>query len=355
MHRTQSNGRRRTTRGLAATTVAVVALALCGVFASPAVAATGDTHFFMSHREFFPGPVDVLQSTRVPSGAFAARVNVTDQAGELTANPLRLGTVKVGSQLHLLVGAGQTLLHSIRRSDGTWPPFAVIDTGLTSTIQRVVAANVGGQLQVVIQTLGGAISHAARASNGTWTAFGDVETQAGQLRNWGSFVIDVAGAGFANGQLQVLASTNETIVHTVRRADGTWTRWADVIDRTGNPGSNFGSFSISAAAAGNDLHLLVLNTGVPFHALRSADGSWTRFGNVFGQTGDPGSVAMMAATGYASGGQMLFAVRTIANSTNAERTMFTIRGADGAWGPFTQFPPPSAGASGVGSLAVAGE
>jgi hypothetical protein len=340
---------------LAATTVAVAAVALGGVFASPAVAATGDTHFFMSHREFFPGPADIFQSTRGANRAFAARVNVTDQAGELTANPLPLSTAKVGGQLHLLVGSGQTLLHSIRRTDGTWAPFATVDTGPASTIERVVAANVGGQLQVVIQTLGGAILHAARASNGTWTAFGDVETQAGKIRNFGSFVIDVAGAGFANGQLHVLASTNETIVHTVRRADGTWTQWDDVVDRAGVPGSRFGSFSISAAAAGNDLHFLVLNSGVPFHALRSADGAWTRFGNVFGQTGDPGLVAMMAATGYASGGEMLLAVRTIANSTNAERTMFTIRGADGGWDPFTQFPPPAAGASGVGSLAVAGE
>jgi hypothetical protein len=333
-----------------------VAAVLTTVVARPADAAAGNAHFFMAHREFSPGPADVILRTK-GGFFFAPRVNVTNQAGEIRDSPIEVSAVQVGSQLHLLVATGHALLHTIRREDRTWPPFTRIDTSAAGSgpTMDLVAANVGGSLHVVIRTLGGGIFHAARSPSGAWTGFGDVEGEAGQIRNFTTFITDVAGAGFVNGELQVVAATNRTYLHTIRRADGSWTPWSDVIRQTGNPGRSFSSLDITAAAVGNDLHLIANNSSIPFHAVRHGDGSWTRFANVFGQTGDPGSVvSMIAATGYAGNGELLLAVKTIANSTHPARTMYTQRAADGSWMAFNGFPAPTP-ASAVQSLAVAGE
>ncbi|HYN93615.1 MAG TPA: hypothetical protein VES42_07175 [Pilimelia sp.] len=325
------------------------------VLALPASAAAGDTHFFLDNRQFFPGPVEVFQSTRAASGAFAPQVNVTAQAGTLNEKMQDIAAARIGRNQHLVVARGTDLLHTVQGTDGTWSPFATIATGQALTVLEVAAVNVASQLQVVIRTLGAKIYHAVRNSRGVWSPFVNIESQAGALNpGFGPEIHHIAAAGFSNGRLQLVVDWDDKFMHTIRGTDGTWSPWENVTRQTGRPGSG-SVFGMTAAEADNMMHLVVHGRGGPFHAVRALNGTWSSLTNVFGQTGSPGTLKEMAATEGPVSGDLLLAVAVCCVPGHQDRLLFLTRKPNGTWSGFRQIPSPPGGASGVDNLAVVAE
>jgi hypothetical protein len=337
-------------RILVAVVAATSAAALGVALAPSASAAAGDSHIFMATS------TEVHNSVRLADGTFFRAASPLGR----TAGPLpstggfpRISSVTVGNTVHVVVAkAGSTLLHTMRRSDGTWTPYATVPTDGVGLISKVVAANVGGQLHVV---LGGGLWHAVRSSAGTWTSFFDIEDGAGLIDDWDTSIADIAAAGTILGRMELVIQADDALYHTTRRSNGTWDPWDKVSDNTGNAGHMFKSSSLSLVPVGNDVHMITEGTGAPFHAVRSPDGSWTRFANVYDQTGGnpTGGTIIRLTSAPMSNGRVLLALHTGATPNLSELVLYTIRQADGSWTPFQQIPGPPG--EPVQSIAAASE
>jgi hypothetical protein len=288
----------------------------------------------------------------VPAGAFAARVDITAQTGaRFTDSNIKISAVKVGGQIHLLVLSGQTLYHTIQRSDKTWPPFTTVSTSPYTSLLDLSAANVAGQLQVTIRS-GRGIIHAARLGNNTWTQFGSV----GALDN----LTFIASAGLPNGELHVFADTyssgSDKLYGKIRRPDGSWTNWDDLTNNVRPPSANFIVFGMSATAVGGDVHLVVNHWGSPYHAVRYGNtGQWTQLFDIFRAVSRPGQVDTLAAGGYASNGEYMFAAK-IYGPPREDDLIHALRYANGSWwGAFNSIPAPTEGVESVKAIAIAGE
>jgi kumamolisin len=89
------------------------------------------------------------------------------------------------------------------------------------------------------------------------------------------------------GELQLATTTwDGGLWHTIRHADGSWQQFGDVKGQTGDPGP---VLDVDCSDVGGELQLAVVTAdGGLRHTIRHADGSWQQFGDVKGQTGDPG-------------------------------------------------------------------
>ncbi len=210
----------------------------------------------------------------------------------------------VNNDMHVCVtDSSGGLWHSIRFfSNAIFTPLGDVkgQTGNPGPIARVSTAQINGELHVCAVDTNGNLWHAIRHTN-SWTAFGDVKGQSG---NPGAF-IDVTAAEVA-GELHVVGTTSfffgSGIWHVIRHADGSWTKFGDVKAQCGNPGL---ALQLDAAGVSGELQLVVTTfTFLPvfpggiMHTVRHADGSWTRFGDVKGQAGDKGATFAVACAGF---------------------------------------------------------
>jgi hypothetical protein len=183
--------------------------------------------------------------------------------------------------------------HTIRLANGSWPwPFGDVksQTGDPGPFTAVGCAGIGGELHVCGVTSDGKMWHTIRHADGSWIRpFGDVK---GQTSDPGHFSAVACAA--VNGELHVCGITTGFIIpdgkmwHTIRHADGSWTRpFGDVKSQTGDPGP----FStVGCVGVNGELQVCGVTTdGKMWHTIRHADGSWIRpFGDVEGQTSNPG-------------------------------------------------------------------
>lgn len=226
---------------------------------------------------------DVLLAGQAPRGAIfsvaAAQVN-----GQLhiCAAIQRRGPV--------LVSAEHSLFHTIRGSTGSWRQFQ----NFGGSFDDIACAGVGGQLHFCGTTFDrqgirlNALEHALRPSGGgPFTPFGDVRSVV-LTENPGSLdpglFHSVSCAGLA-GELHVCTISSGRLFHTIRRADGTWFPFGDVVRVVvaQNPGSPLpmGLGSVSCAMVNGEIHVICVdNAGVPWHTVRRADGTWFPFGDV---------------------------------------------------------------------------
>jgi hypothetical protein len=190
---------------------------------------------------------------------------------------------------------------------------------------------VNGEVQVIANTFGftGGVFHTIRRANGSWFPFRDVKGQSGDPGD-----VQTVGAAEIGGVLHLLAIVpdaggNGTLIHTIRDTGGSWTPFAAVplIGPAGGASSNVGR--VTAASVDGALHVvIVVASGDVFHAVRSASGAWTPFGNVKGTAaGDPGRVQLVAAAGV---GQELHLVIAL----DAGGLRHTIRRSNGQWVQF---------------------
>ena len=267
------------------------------------VAAAGSAaqlHVLAISPDFSNNDGRLYHAIRGSSGQWTAFGDVATQTG----SPGPVGDVAaaaIAGDLHVVVVSSNTgrLYHTIRRADGTWLRFGDVNsqTGTPGYFSSVATAAVGGDLHVLARTIDGNLYHAVRRADGSWTRFGDVKAQAG---NKGQ-VTSVDAATVA-GELHVVISADVStgaVYHTIRHADGTWTPFGDVKTQSGNPG---GIRDVAAASVNNELHVLAATgalapQGQVFHTVRHADGSWSPFGNVEEQAGDIGQAYTVAAAG----------------------------------------------------------
>jgi hypothetical protein len=147
-------------------------------------------------------------------------------------------------------------------------------------------------------------------------------------------------------QLQLAAVADDGKAwHAIRSADGGWTPFGDVMAAASNPGP----FTATAMASVLcEVHLTgVTGDGKIWHAIRRTDGSWTPFGDVTGQAGNPGNLTAVAVAGVAGELQLT-------GTTDDGKIWHTIRHADGSWTPFGDVTGQAGNPGSLTAVAVAG-
>jgi hypothetical protein len=252
-----------------------------------------------------------------------------------------------------LHAAGSTsdgrLWHTIRQESGAWLQFGDVtgQAGAPGSFGAVAIGLIGGELHVAgITTTDQKLWHTIRRANGSWGRFADVGGQAGSP---GSFAdVSIAGNN-GTGELHVVGSTSDgSVWHTIRDGSGSWLPFGDVTAQAGTPGS-FGHVAIGLV--GSDLHV----TGVTaadqkvWHTIRDGDGNWDRFGDVTGEAGMPGSFADVSIAGNAATAEL-----QVAASTSDGKVWHTIRDAFGDWLEFGDVTEEAGnpGTCGLGNLAI---
>ncbi|MEW1904889.1 trypsin-like serine protease [Streptomyces sp. NPDC086147] len=199
-------------------------------------------------------------------------------------------------------------------------------------VQRVRALSPGWKTQALIQS-GSSLFQGVRVNDGSWTGFTDVqaETAAGSIGG----IRNSAAVGM-NGDTHVLAvSNNGGLFHTIRKEDGTWAKFGDIFGVAGTLGN---LTSVTAMNIGWDLHVVAVADGKALHTVRNKDGHWTPFKDI-----TTGKVPQVTAAATAvvrgelhvitiSGGK---AYHTIRQSTGNWLTWGDVAGAAGTTGPIT--------------------
>ncbi len=198
----------------------------------------------------------------------------------------------LGTALHVFSAAernNNTLFHTVRNDDGSWQPRWVALRTFATGLSRIATARVGTTIDTAVVTDDGGLFHAIRASDGTWSNWGNIENVAGAIEN-GVFNVTLAGIG---SQLHVVAmSSSGEVYHAIRRADATWQRFRKVAAFA----NYFPSVAISAANVGGELQVGFIddNPQTVRHTIRRTDGTWTPVAAVptTGLTGTPGIVVL---------------------------------------------------------------
>jgi hypothetical protein len=208
-----------------------------------------------------------------------------------------------------IVSTDQALYETARNSAGSWSPFA----NRGGSFSDVSFAQAGGMLHFC----GITFDHAGVASNmlnhalksgSTWTPFGDVRSVV-LAENPGSFdpgLFHLVSCAGIDGELHICAISSGRLFHTIRRANGTFSPFGDVVTAVvgGNPGSPSpsGLGSVSCAGVNGELHILCVDAaGALWHTIRRADGTFFPFGDVkdvilgvHPGSLDPGQIATVA-------------------------------------------------------------
>lgn len=188
------------------------------------------------------------------------------------------------------VGHDGRTRHVVRFADGTWRRGHASAGGAGPVADIALATDCQGRrVHVLAVDADGRMWHAARRVDGVGReAFAPVTVAEG-LVGKGHAVGRVAAA-MEGGRLQVVVSTTDSGVWHGRRApDGSWDRFEPVAfpDRYPDPGARAGAADpghagggpvaaqpVAVAASGGRAHVLTVEAGRVWHAVRSADGAW---------------------------------------------------------------------------------
>jgi hypothetical protein len=192
------------------------------------------------------------------------------------------------------------LWHTLRRADGTWTGLGDVESQFVVPGAVTAVAGTGGapgETQFIFATMNGRLWHTLRKADGSWTGLGDV---ASQFAIPGP-VTAVAAANGGSGQTQFMFTTNDGhLWHTLRKADGSWTRLGDVASQFAIPGP-VTAVAGTGGAPGETQFIFTTSDGHLWHTLRKADGSWTGLGDVASQANVPEASATVAAADAGSG------------------------------------------------------
>lgn len=200
-----------------------------------------------------------------------------------------LAMTSLNRQLHVIATNDGTVHHAVRNADGIWQN-SWSELRAFESISDLAITRVGSTLDVAV-VVNGTILHSIRASDGTWSGWGNVERAAGEIGWVGE--VTLAGVGAA---LHVFAVDGSGFLHhAIRRGDGTWRPFMRVAAFTESLGR---LMNLAAANVGGAVQFACVDFGTRSvrHAIRSADGTWSRVGSVrpTGLTDKPGGLALTA-------------------------------------------------------------
>ncbi|WP_328299405.1 transglycosylase family protein [Streptomyces sp. NBC_00435] len=230
----------------------------------------GDTHVVA-----VGGNGHVYHTIRLANGSWGTFGDVDAAAGAL--GPVtKVSAVTIGTDVNVLAVADGKLNHSVRHFDGSWTPFGDVSAeagALPAPVTSAAEASVNGQLQVVV-VAGGRVYHSIRGSGGTWSAWGDVYAAAGGSGT----ASDVAVAGTGSDMQIIVTSNNGTKqVHGARLGDGTWLPLTDLAATLGG----FTATGVSAATVDGELQATFVTTDNRIlHTIRRVNGTWTGAGAI---------------------------------------------------------------------------
>ncbi|GJF29116.1 hypothetical protein KNE206_18160 [Kitasatospora sp. NE20-6] len=208
-----------------------------------------------------------------------------------TARLTRLmGSAFVDNEFHLFARTAAGSLHeAVRHGDGTWGTWQDVSVPgvLPGRITELSAVTLtGGDLQL-LAVAGGKLWHTARAASASaFSAWSDVFAGSS-----GPGTAQHVSAAEVKGELQAVVTTgNGTgVYHAVRRTTGAWTVFGDVEAATRTPLGTVTGVAVGGSnqyTDGDVLQVAVLDSnGKLFHTLRNANGTWTKFGSVDAATG----------------------------------------------------------------------
>ncbi|MEU2655992.1 trypsin-like serine protease [Streptomyces sp. NPDC007325] len=260
----------------------------------------------------------LFQGIRLADGTWTdfadVRTKASDIGGIRTA-----AAAGVGSDTHVLaIATNGTLQHTVRKADGTWVPFGNVGdvAGHLGSLTQITAVSIGNDLHVVA-VANGKVFHTLRTAGGHWTPFGDLSTVAGPIGT-----VTHAAIASVDGALQVVTVSGGKAHHSLRTPSGHWSRWGDVAQAAGPTGPITG---IAIAGVDGDAHVIVAtdNGTRQHHAIRKANASWERFGELTGYLGNVTSKSVSAT--HVNGELQLIAV------TADNKVVHTVRHADRTW------------------------
>jgi hypothetical protein len=178
-----------------------------------------------------------------------------------------------------------TLWHTIRAANGTWPygwgnvQAAVPGTPIGPTRWADISADPSGNLDVLALDAQNTLWYTARnATNGIWSAW--LNVQATMPSPSVGPTPTVAAANDGSGNLHVLTlDAQNTLWHTIQLPTGHWPyQWGNVqATMEGNGFPSIGPISSVAATTdpGGNLHLFVLDEAFQlWYTYRAANGTW---------------------------------------------------------------------------------
>ena len=243
----------------------------------------------------------IIHTIRRIDGSFFPFGDASSAAQAPNGTVVSVAAAQVNGQLNLcaaiqtrnppLVSTNHTLFHSIRGALGPWRPFQPVG----GSFDDIASAEAGGQLHFCGTTFDSqgirqnVLEHALRPSGGPFTPFRDVRSDV-LAQNPGSLdpgLFHLVSCAGLDGALHICTISSGRLFHTIRRANGTFFPFGDVVGVVvaQNPGSprpmNLGS--ISCVMVNGELHVLCVDSaGMPWHTIRRADGTWFPFGDVVG-------------------------------------------------------------------------
>jgi hypothetical protein len=236
----------------------------------------------------------LLHTIRHADGTWQRFGNVNDATG-FDGELLSPFCAAIGDELHVCAKSGLRIVHTIRHADGSWDDVGVLPPGpVVAQAGQAAACALAGELHVfAAENI--MLGHTVRHRNGHWDPWGDISPA---IRNKPAFIIALAAATVDTEiHVAVIGTADDarvtgvinTVYHALRRIGGAWTPFASVFRETGNPG--IPSQGIAVAGVNEELHLAFTTITQPYlwHAIRHADGTWTRFGDVPAATGRPGT------------------------------------------------------------------
>jgi hypothetical protein len=258
-------------------------------------------HLFAVSRTAHP-TAHLFHSSRRPDGTWARFENVADKAG-FVDDIIKVRTGSSGGALDgiLHICAQNSLgelYHATLSVDGvTWTNFVSLDdpgrAGKLDNKYRFACAGAFDQeFHVCVVKNTGKLYHARRFDTGLWVRYLDVETFAGSHGP----IVEVACATY-DVDLYIFTVTNDgKLWYTISNNPSSYRLFQDYGRLVGSPGK-----IIDLAVGSSDEKLQVVvktDDGRLWHSLYNpSTGKFTRFADVLAQTGDPGAFITTIAAG----------------------------------------------------------
>lgn len=262
-------------------------------------------------------------TVRGTDGNWSSRGNLKSQLGLAAATTAVAAThEKNGNDQYIIATADGGLWHTARFADGSWQPKANLRAtlGLTTATAAVTAvADGSGAVQFLIATSDGTLWHTIRFANGAWQAKGNLTTKFGLAR--ASAVTSVSdGTGAAEF---AIATSDGGLWHTARFGDGTWMSRGDLRAKLGLP---LGTVTLAAARGlGGSEYVIGTSDGGLWHTIRATDGSWQAKGDLRAKFGFTAATRSLGAVAD-GGGAVQFVI-----ATSDGGLWHTIRSSNGSW------------------------